>query len=328
MQQIVEVHYPGIKQALLQAAMASFFELRNVSGLKKKPSTSELLDWLKLLLAEDIPPEALRSQDQKQIVPPLHGALLKNEQDVSLFERLVFMNRNNGSARDAHRSVAHAAAHPPPRRRTLPTAHANPEPPTMSRWIEPVTLKGRHVSLEPLAPAHAPGLAAAAADGELWNLWYNQRSGPRRRRDLYRKRAPDARQPRRPTVCGPRPWRRARSSGRPRFFNVEPAHRRLEIGHTWYAKRVQRTPLNTEAKLLLLGHAFDTLNAIAVEFRTHFMNHPVARGDCPARRKAGTAFCAITRSGRDGIRRDTVVFSILESEWPAVRANLIFLLGR
>ncbi|MBN3757835.1 MoxR family ATPase [Paraburkholderia sp. Tr-20389] len=95
MQQIVEVHYPGIKQDLLRAAMESFFELRNVSGLKKKPSTSELLDWLKLLLAEDIPPEALRSKDQKQIVPPLHGALLKNEQDVSLFERLVFMNRNN-----------------------------------------------------------------------------------------------------------------------------------------------------------------------------------------------------------------------------------------
>jgi MoxR-like ATPase len=95
MQQIVEVHYPGIKKELLAAAMQSFFELRNVAGLKKKPSTSELLDWLKLLLAEDIPPEALRSSDQKQIIPPLHGALLKNEQDVSLFERLVFMNRNN-----------------------------------------------------------------------------------------------------------------------------------------------------------------------------------------------------------------------------------------
>jgi MoxR-like ATPase len=95
MQQIVEVHYPGIKQELLSAALTSFFELRNVSGLKKKPSTSELLDWLKLLLAEDIPPEALRSPDQKQIIPPLHGALLKNEQDVNLFERLIFMNRHN-----------------------------------------------------------------------------------------------------------------------------------------------------------------------------------------------------------------------------------------
>lgn len=95
MQRIVEVHYPGIKQELLRAALQSFFELRGVAGLKKKPSTSELLDWLKLLLAEDIPPEALRSQDQKQIVPPLAGALLKNEQDVGLFERLIQMNRHN-----------------------------------------------------------------------------------------------------------------------------------------------------------------------------------------------------------------------------------------
>ncbi|HEV3104278.1 MAG TPA: MoxR family ATPase [Trinickia sp.] len=95
MQRIVDVHYPGVRKELLAAALESFFELRNVSGLKKKPSTSELLDWLKLLLAEDIPPEALRSTDQKQVVPPLHGALLKNEQDINLFERLVYMNRHN-----------------------------------------------------------------------------------------------------------------------------------------------------------------------------------------------------------------------------------------
>ncbi len=95
MQRIVDVHYPNIREELLRAALASFYDLRGVSGLKKKPSTSELLDWLKLLLAEDIPPEALRSPDQKQVVPPLAGALLKNEQDLSLFERLVFMNRHN-----------------------------------------------------------------------------------------------------------------------------------------------------------------------------------------------------------------------------------------
>ena len=95
MQRIVDVHYPNIREELLRAALASFYDLRGVSGLKKKPSTSELLDWLKLLLAEDIPAEALRSPDQKQIVPPLAGALLKNEQDLSLFERLVYMNRHN-----------------------------------------------------------------------------------------------------------------------------------------------------------------------------------------------------------------------------------------
>ena len=95
MQQIVDVHFPTLKKDLLAQALDTFYQLRDVPGLKKKPSTSELLDWLKLLLAEDIPPEALRSQDQKAIVPPLHGALLKNEQDVHLFERLVFMSRNN-----------------------------------------------------------------------------------------------------------------------------------------------------------------------------------------------------------------------------------------
>jgi MoxR-like ATPase len=93
MTQIVDVHYPGLKRALLQEALEVFFALRDVPGLKKKPSTSELLDWLKLLLAEDLPPDALRSTDRKAFIPPLHGALLKNEQDVHLFERVVFMSR-------------------------------------------------------------------------------------------------------------------------------------------------------------------------------------------------------------------------------------------
>jgi MoxR-like ATPase len=95
MAQIVEVHFPDLKKELLAKALETFYEVRDVAGLKKKPSTSELLDWLKLLLAEDIPPEALRAKDPKSAVPPLHGALLKNEQDVHLFERLVFMSRNN-----------------------------------------------------------------------------------------------------------------------------------------------------------------------------------------------------------------------------------------
>jgi MoxR-like ATPase len=93
MEKIVEVHFPGLKKSLLREALEVFFEVREVPGLKKKPSTSELLDWLKLLLAEDIPPDALRARDRKTIIPPLHGALLKNEQDVHLFERLIFMSR-------------------------------------------------------------------------------------------------------------------------------------------------------------------------------------------------------------------------------------------
>jgi MoxR-like ATPase len=93
MARIVEVHYPGIRRRLIEEALRIFFEVRGAPGLKKKPSTSELLDWLKLLLAEDIGPEILRERDPRKLIPPLHGALLKNEQDVSLFERLAFMAR-------------------------------------------------------------------------------------------------------------------------------------------------------------------------------------------------------------------------------------------
>jgi MoxR-like ATPase len=95
MRQIVDVHFPRLKRELLGAAMKTFYEVRNLPGLKKKPSTSELLDWLKLLVAEDIPLEVLQSKDDKVAVPPLVGALLKNEQDVTLFEKLVFMQRPN-----------------------------------------------------------------------------------------------------------------------------------------------------------------------------------------------------------------------------------------
>ena len=95
MQKIIDVHFPGLKKELIREALEVFFELREIPGLKKKPSTSELLDWIKLLVAEDIPPEVLRSKDQKAAIPPLHGVLLNNEQDVHLFERLVFMARQN-----------------------------------------------------------------------------------------------------------------------------------------------------------------------------------------------------------------------------------------
>ncbi len=95
MEKIVRVHFPDLKSELLREALTTFFEVRETPGLRKKPSTSELLDWIKLLLAEDIPPEALRGDDPRQVIPVLHGALLKNEQDVHLFEQLVFMNRRS-----------------------------------------------------------------------------------------------------------------------------------------------------------------------------------------------------------------------------------------
>src|SRR6187399_1351209 len=96
MRAIIEVHFPGIKQRLVAEALRLFYEIRDVPGMKKKPSTSELLDWLKLLMAEDIGPETLRERDPKKLIPPLHGALIKNEQDVHLFERLAFMARREG----------------------------------------------------------------------------------------------------------------------------------------------------------------------------------------------------------------------------------------
>ena len=96
MQAIVDVHFPGIQKILVQKAMDIFYDVRDVPGLKKKPSTSELLDWLKLLLAEDLPLDVLQSRDARKAIPPLHGALLKNEQDVMLFERLAFMSRRQG----------------------------------------------------------------------------------------------------------------------------------------------------------------------------------------------------------------------------------------
>ena len=93
MERIVHVHHPDLKKDLLREALTAFFEVREVPGLKKKPSTSELLDWIKLLVIEDIPPEALKLKDKKDIIPPLYGALLKNEQDIHLFERLAFLAR-------------------------------------------------------------------------------------------------------------------------------------------------------------------------------------------------------------------------------------------
>ena len=95
MTRIIDAHFPNLKRELLHEALASFFRVREMPGLKKKPTTSELLDWIKLLVSEDIPPEALRSDDSKQLIPPLYGALLKNEQDVHLFEQLLFLNRRN-----------------------------------------------------------------------------------------------------------------------------------------------------------------------------------------------------------------------------------------
>jgi RimJ/RimL family protein N-acetyltransferase len=192
-------------------------------------------------------------------------------------------------------------------------------------FIEPVTLEGEHVRIEPLTREHEAGLKAAAADGELWNLWYTSVPTPEKTGEWI-----DAALEVRAKLGGmPFVVRTPGGDivGSTRYFNVDAANRRLEIGHTWYSKRVQRTALNTEAKLLLLTHAFDKLNCIAVEFRTNFFNF--ASREAIAR--LGAKQDGILRHHQvlpDGSMRDTVVFSIIAPEWPAVRKNLLWRLTR
>jgi RimJ/RimL family protein N-acetyltransferase len=192
--------------------------------------------------------------------------------------------------------------------------------------VAPVTLSGTRVVLEPLAARHAADLAEASADGELWKLWYTSVVPPDRmaaeidrRLDLHRAGSmlPFA-------VVEPSS---RRAVGMTTYMNVDAKHRRVEIGSTWYAKRVQRTGVNTEAKLLLLAHAFETLACIAVEFRTHWMN----RQSRTAIERLGAKQDGVLRNHQiagDGTLRDTVVYSIIASEWPAVKSHLTFLSSR
>jgi RimJ/RimL family protein N-acetyltransferase len=188
-------------------------------------------------------------------------------------------------------------------------------------WLFPVILAGRHVSLEPLSLDHVGGLQRAACDGELWKLWYT--SVP----------APDATQAYVETALALQaqglalPFAVRDEGGEivgcTRYGNVDAPNRRVEIGWTWYAKRVQRTALNTEAKLLLLTHAFDTLGCAAVEFRTSWFNH--ASRNAIAR--LGAKQDGVLRNHMrmaDGTYRDTVVFSIIANEGPMVRRHLQF----
>ena len=188
------------------------------------------------------------------------------------------------------------------------------------RFIEPVTLRGRHASLEPLAREHEASITQAAADGELWKLWYTSVPAPEQT-TAWLDAALDMRERQ-----GAMPFAvRANDSGNivgsTRYFNVDAANRRLEIGHTWYAQRAQRTAINTECKLLLLTHAFEQLRCIAVEFRTHWFNHRSRE----AILRLGAKQDGVLRNHQllpDGSRRDTVVFSILDGEWAAVKRHL------
>ena len=200
----------------------------------------------------------------------------------------------------------------------------------MPAFAAPTTLSGQHVRLEPLQALHAIDLSEAVRDGQLWRLWYTAIPTPEgmaaeitRRLDLQAKGSmcPFA-------VIDPAS---GRAVGMSTYMNIDETHRRVEIGSTWYRRSVQRTPLNTEAKRLLLAHAFEQLNCIAVEFRTHFFNHQSRR----AIERLGAKLDGVLRSHQinthplsAGALRDTCVYSIIASEWPNVRAHLDFQLSR
>jgi len=192
-------------------------------------------------------------------------------------------------------------------------------------WPEPLTLKGAHVRLEPLKKEHSAGLAEAAKDGELWRLWYTSVPSPEgMAKEIERRLGLQAKGSMLPfTVFDAA----GVIAGMTTYMNIDAANRRVEIGSTWYAKRVQRTGLNTEAKLLLLTHAFESLKCIAVEFRTHFFNRQSRQGI----ERLGAKLDGILRShqiGHNGSLRDTVVYSIIASEWPTVRESLTYRLSR
>ena len=195
----------------------------------------------------------------------------------------------------------------------------------LPRIAEPVTLQGRHVRLEPLHADHATALAEAAADGDLSQLWYTAIPAPDQvAAEITRRLGLLA-------AGSMLPWAVLDASGQPvgmtTYMNIDNSHQRVEIGSTWYASRVQRTPLNTEAKRLLLAHAFEALQCIAVEFRTHRFNSQSRR----AIERLGAQFDGMLRNHQrasNGTLRDTAVYSITASEWPTVRGHLDFQLER
>jgi RimJ/RimL family protein N-acetyltransferase len=187
-------------------------------------------------------------------------------------------------------------------------------------WPEPVTLRGEHVILEPLTAARHDELVEAVRDGELWNLWYTYVPTPEQMRAEIERRleleAQGSMLPFAVVATGS-----GQAVGMTTYMNIDAQTPRVEIGSTWYRKSVQRTALNTECKLLLLTHAFEQLDCIAVEFRTHFFNHQSRR----AIERLGARLDGILRNHRrasDGTLRDTCVYSIIASEWPAVRSHL------
>jgi RimJ/RimL family protein N-acetyltransferase len=193
-------------------------------------------------------------------------------------------------------------------------------------WPAPITLRGTHAILEPLSHARHDELVDAVRDGELWKLWYTFiPTAEKMREEIDRRLGLQERGSMLPFAVVDAATNVA--VGMTTYMDVDAANRRVEIGSTWYRKKVQRTALNTECKLLLLRHAFESLDCVAVEFRTHFFN-------CASRRaieRLGAKLDGILRNHRlsvDGTLRDTCVYSIISNEWPAVKSNLSYQLTR
>jgi len=195
--------------------------------------------------------------------------------------------------------------------------------PALAAWPpEALTLEGEQVRLEPLATAHTQGLSEAIQDGELHRLWYTLVPSPEQV-PAWIEASLQAQQAGKAVPFAVRRRRDGRIVGSTRYMNIEPTQRRLEIGTTFYAASVQRSGLNTECKRLLLSHAFEALRCIAVEFRTHWFNHRSRE----AIARLGAKQDGVLRKHQqlaDGSFRDTVVFSITDDEWPAVRNHLTF----
>jgi len=192
-------------------------------------------------------------------------------------------------------------------------------------WLSPITLRGVHASLVPLQPEHEAALADAVRDGELWKLWYTSVPAPERMGAEIRRRLGLQ------EAGSMQPFTVLDAAGQPvgmtTYMNVDAVNKRVEIGSTWYAARVQRSALNTECKRMLLAHAFETLACIAVEFRTHRFNTASRR----AIERLGAQLDGILRSHQlatNGTLRDTAVYSIIAAEWPTLKAHLDWQLAR
>ncbi len=195
----------------------------------------------------------------------------------------------------------------------------------MNPWLTEIVLTGEHASLIPMRPAHRDALVAAAMADALWKFWYTE-IPTEDTIDRYMQKAFEDQSASKALPYVVVDHASDSIVGATRFLEADSVNRRLEIGKTWYAKRVQRTAVNAECKLMLLTHAFEQLEAIAVEFRTHWHNHTSRN----ALERLGAKQDGVLRNHQriDGCYRDTVVFSIINQEWPTVRRTLLYKLGR